>query len=99
MPNNQSGTDAVTLRDGRHVLIYNDFRTLDGENKVSGDLVKDLGYSRAENTDGKEVLGSIERVLVLCVIGVVGVIAGIKPAPLIHAPYSLSKAVHSVIFL
>lgn len=33
VPNNQSGTDAVTLRDGRHVLIYNDFRTLDGENK------------------------------------------------------------------
>ena len=34
--------------------------TLDGESKVSGDLVKDLGYSRAENTDGKEVLGSVE---------------------------------------
>ena len=26
--NNQSGTDAVTLRDGRHVLIYNNFSTL-----------------------------------------------------------------------
>ena len=26
--NNQSGTDAVTLRDGRHVLIYNNFKTL-----------------------------------------------------------------------
>ena len=26
--NNQSGTDAVTLRDGRHVLIYNNFETL-----------------------------------------------------------------------
>ena len=26
--NNQSGTDAVTLRDGRHVLIYNNFATL-----------------------------------------------------------------------
>jgi len=25
---NQSGTDAVTLRDGRHVLIYNNFETL-----------------------------------------------------------------------
>ena len=24
MPNNNSGTDAVTLRDGRHVLVYND---------------------------------------------------------------------------
>ena len=34
--------------------------TLDGESKVSGDLMKDLGYSRAENTDGKEVLGSVE---------------------------------------
>lgn len=33
VPNNQSGTDAVTLQDGRHVLIYNDFQTLDGENK------------------------------------------------------------------
>ena len=28
VPNNQSGTDAVTLRDGRHALIYNDFETL-----------------------------------------------------------------------
>ena len=26
--NNQSGADAVTLRDGRHVLIYNNFATL-----------------------------------------------------------------------
>jgi len=26
--NNQSGTDAVTLRDGRHVLVYNNFETL-----------------------------------------------------------------------
>ena len=26
--NNQSGTDAVTLTDGRHALIYNDFETL-----------------------------------------------------------------------
>ena len=26
--NNQSGTDAVTLRDGRHMLIYNNFATL-----------------------------------------------------------------------
>ncbi len=33
VPNNQSGTDAVTLHDGRHILIYNDFQTLDGENK------------------------------------------------------------------
>lgn len=28
IPNNQSGTDAVTLKDGRHVLIYNNFSTL-----------------------------------------------------------------------
>lgn len=28
VPNNQSGTDAVTLRDGRHALIYNNFETL-----------------------------------------------------------------------
>ncbi len=28
VPNNQSGTDAVTLHDGRHALIYNDFETL-----------------------------------------------------------------------
>ena len=33
MPNNNSGTDAVTLKDGRHVLIYNDFATLDGTPK------------------------------------------------------------------
>ncbi|MDE5690054.1 MAG: exo-alpha-sialidase, partial [Duncaniella sp.] len=33
LPNNQSGTDAVTLRDGRHVLIYNDFSTLPGTKK------------------------------------------------------------------
>lgn len=33
MPNNNSGTDAVTLADGRHVLIYNDFATLDGTPK------------------------------------------------------------------
>ena len=33
VPNNQSGTDAVTLRDGRHVLIYNDFSTLPGTPK------------------------------------------------------------------
>ena len=26
--NNQSGTDAVTLADGRHALIYNNFETL-----------------------------------------------------------------------
>ena len=26
--NNQSGTDAVTLQDGRHALIYNNFETL-----------------------------------------------------------------------
>jgi alpha-L-rhamnosidase len=33
VPNNQSGTDAVTLKDGRHVLIYNDFGTLPGTSK------------------------------------------------------------------
>ncbi|MDE6693644.1 MAG: exo-alpha-sialidase, partial [Muribaculaceae bacterium] len=33
MPNNNSGTDAVTLNDGRHVLIYNDFATLPGTPK------------------------------------------------------------------
>ena len=33
VPNNQSGTDAVTLRDGRHVLVYNDFATLPGTPK------------------------------------------------------------------
>ena len=33
VPNNQSGTDAVTLHDGRHALIYNDFATLPGTPK------------------------------------------------------------------
>ncbi len=33
VPNNQSGTDAVTLEDGRHVLIYNNFATLPGTKK------------------------------------------------------------------
>jgi len=33
VPNNQSGTDAVTLKDGRHVLIYNDFETLPATKK------------------------------------------------------------------
>lgn len=33
MPNNNSGTDAVTLSDGRHALIYNDFETLSGTPK------------------------------------------------------------------
>jgi len=33
VPNNQSGTDAVTLSDGRHVLAYNNFQTLPGTKK------------------------------------------------------------------
>lgn len=33
MPNNQSGTDAVTLKDGRHALIYNNFETVLGTPK------------------------------------------------------------------
>lgn len=33
VPNNNSGTDAVTLADGRHVLVYNDFSTLPGTPK------------------------------------------------------------------
>jgi len=33
VPNNQSGTDAVTLKDGRHVLIYNDFQPFPGTKK------------------------------------------------------------------
>ena len=33
LPSNQSGTDAVTLKDGRHVLIYNNFETLPGTKK------------------------------------------------------------------
>ncbi len=33
VPSNQSGTDAVTLKDGRHVLIYNNFSTIMGTPK------------------------------------------------------------------
>ncbi len=33
VPNNQSGTDAVTLKDGLHVIIYNNFSTIPGTKK------------------------------------------------------------------
>lgn len=33
VPNNNSGTDAVTMSDGRHALIYNNFATLPGTPK------------------------------------------------------------------
>lgn len=33
LPSNNSGTDAVTLKDGRHVVIYNNFSTLPGTPK------------------------------------------------------------------
>ena len=33
VPNDKSGTDAVTLSDGRHALVYNDFATLPGTPK------------------------------------------------------------------
>ena len=33
IPNNNSGTDAVTLADGRQVLIYNNFETIPGTPK------------------------------------------------------------------
>lgn len=33
VPNNNSGTDAVTMKDGGHVLVYNNFATLPGSSK------------------------------------------------------------------
>lgn len=33
LPSTQSGTDAVTLSDGTHVLVYNNFSTLPGTKK------------------------------------------------------------------
>ncbi len=35
IPNNNSGVDAVTLHDGRHVLVYNDIAAKDGEDMAA----------------------------------------------------------------
>ena len=45
--NNNSGTDAVTLKDGRHVLVYNNFETLPGTPKGAR-----TPLSLAVSTDG-----------------------------------------------
>ena len=48
LPNNNSGTDAVTLRDDRHVLVYNPVATPEGENGG-----KRSPLSVAVSSDGK----------------------------------------------
>jgi predicted neuraminidase len=51
LPNSNSGTDAVTLRDGRHVLVYN--HTSKGRSPLNVAVSKD-----GENWEGAVVLES-----------------------------------------